>query len=45
MVARGGGGGSNHPDGSFEYPKQVLKLKLVDGIVFPVCLIGGQFSY
>ena len=35
-AGRGGGG---------EHPKQVLKLKLMDGIISPVCLIGGWFSY
>ena len=29
----------------FEHPKQVLTLKLMDGIVSPVCLIGKRFSY
>ena len=37
--------GSPHRDGSFEHQKQVLKLKLMDGIVSPVCLVGGRLSY
>ena len=37
--------GSPHRDGSFEHPKQVLKLKLMDRIVSPVYLVGGRFSY
>ena len=37
--------GSPHWDGSFENQKQVLKWKLMDGIVSPVCLIGSRFSY
>ena len=46
MDARGGGGGRGaHRDGSFEHPKQVLKLKLKDGIVSPVYLVGVRFSY
>ena len=44
MDARGGGG-SSHRDVSFEHPEQVLKLKLRDRIVSPVCLVGGRFSY
>ena len=38
-------GGSPHRDGSFDHPKQVLKLKLMDGIVSPAGLVGGRFSY
>ena len=45
MLGGGGGGGGAHRDGSFEHPKQVLKLKLKDGIVSPVYLVGVRFSY
>ena len=37
-------GGLPHRDGSFEHPKQVIKLKLMDGIVSPICLVGGRFT-